>query len=205
MAKKEETEKKVRINKKQFSAIIREEDFCEKEFSYGEGEATLEFKARKAIPFFKKIEMVEYALAVAFSAGDESLKSYSPMFVEIAKGYGVLKYYTNLLAPTDSNDMWLLMKNSDLYSDVLSYVRGDVEDVFKAIDEIAEAKKDYYIRRSDEENSLKKLMGFADAFGDKLKNVDIEALIGALGTLKETSPEKIMDSIIKNKEDSKPN
>ena len=48
---------------------------------------------------------------------------------------------------------------------------------------------------------MKKLIGLADAFGDKLKGVDIEALIGALGTIKETSPEKIVDSIIKNKED----
>ena len=205
MAQKEVKGKKVRINKVQFSALMREEDFGKKEFVYGDGEARLEFTAYKAIPFFKKIEMVSYAMSVAFASGDNSLASYSPMFVELAKGYGVLKYYTNILLPSDSNDMWLLMKNSPVCEDVLAYIQKDVEDVFKAIDEIAEAKKDYYIRRSDEENSLKKLIGLADAFGDKLKGVDIEALIGALGTIKETSPEKIVDSIIKNKEDSKPN
>lgn len=201
MAARGKKEKKIKISSKQIYNISKSDELGAKVFVYGDGDSKLEFEVYGAISLEKKIAMTSYILAIAFSGFRNSLDGYSPLIIEFAKGCGVLEYYTNLEVPAKFEDVYFLLKHTPVYSDILEFIKDDADDVLNSIDDIAAARRDYYVHRSDAAGGFEKLLSIADTFKDKLSGADIEKLLNGLRSLSGASTKEILDSIVGEKED----
>lgn len=197
---RQKKEAKVRLSKKQLENLLSTGEANEQEIVLGSGDDSVTIKVRKKIAFAEKMSMSR-DIVLLTSPQNGGVEGYIPMFYDLSVNVAILSYYTNLLLPQDINELYMLVKETDLMEKVMSIVGPDVKDVLDSTKETVANKINYLIHRSDGDNLMEKLLGVADSFKGKIEETDVEELLSTFKNLGSMSTDKIVDVILKTKKE----
>ena len=197
---RQKKEVKVRLSKKQLENLLSTGEANEQEIVLGSGDDSVTIKVRKKIAFAEKMSMSR-DIVLLTSPQNGGVEGYIPMFYDLSVNVAILSYYTNLLLPQDINELYMLVKETDLMEKVMSIVGPDVKDVLDSTKETVDNKINYLIHRSDGDNLMEKLLGVADSFKGKIEDTDVEELLSTFKNLGNMSTDKIVDAILKTKKE----
>lgn len=197
---RQKKEVKVRLSKKQLENLLSTGEANEQEIVLGSGDDSVTIKVRKKIAFAEKMSMSR-DIVLLTSPQNGGVEGYIPMFYDLSVNVAILSYYTNLLLPQDINELYMLVKETDLMEKVMSIVGPDVKDVLDSTKETVANKINYLIHRSDGDNLMEKLLGVADSFKGKIEETDVEGLLSTFKNLGNMSTDKIVDAILKTKKE----
>lgn len=197
---RQKKEVKVRLSKKQLENLLSTGEANEQEIVLGSGDDSVTIKVRKKIAFAEKMSMSR-DIVLLTSPQNGGVEGYIPMFYDLSVNVAILSYYTNLLLPQDINELYMLVKETDLMEKVMSIVGPDVKDVLDSTKETVANKINYLIHRSDGDNLMEKLLGIADSFKGKIEGTDVEELLSTFKNLGNMSTDKIVDAILKTKKE----
>lgn len=197
---RQKKEAKVRLSKKQLENLLSTGEANEQEIVLGSGDDSVTIKVRKKIAFAEKMSMSR-DIVLLTSPQNGGVEGYIPMFYDLSVNVAILSYYTNLLLPQDINELYMLVKETDLMEKVMSIVGSDVKDVLDSTKETVANKINYLIHRSDGDNLMEKLLGVADSFKGKIEGTDVEELLSTFKNLGNMSTDKIVDAILKTKKE----
>ena len=197
---RQKKEVKVRLSKKQLENLLSTGEANEQEIVLGSGDDSVTIKVRKKIAFAEKMSMSR-DIVLLTSPQNGGVEGYIPMFYDLSVNVAILSYYTNLLLPQDINELYMLVKETDLMEKVMSIVGSDVKDVLDSTKETVANKINYLIHRSDGDNLMEKLLGVADSFKGKIEGTDVEELLSTFKNLGNMSTDKIVDAILKTKKE----
>ena len=197
---RQKKEVKVRLSKKQLESLLSTGEANEQEIVLGSGDDSVTIKVRKKIAFAEKMSMSR-DIVLLTSPQNGGVEGYIPMFYDLSVNVAILSYYTNLLLPQDINELYMLVKETDLMEKVMSIVGSDVKDVLDSTKETVANKINYLIHRSDGDNLMEKLLGVADSFKGKIEGTDVEELLSTFKNLGNMSTDKIVDAILKTKKE----
>ena len=197
---RQKKEVKVRLSKKQLENLLSTGEANEQEIVLGSGDDSVTIKVRKKIAFAEKMSMSR-DIVLLTSPQNGGVEGYIPMFYDLSVNVAILSYYTNLLLPQDINELYMLVKETDLMEKVMSIVGPDVKDVLDSTKETVANKINYLIHRSDGDNLMEKLLGVADSFKGKIEGTDVEELLSTFKNLGNMSTDKIVDAILKTKKE----
>ena len=165
--------------------------------TYGEGETELTVVVTPVIPFTKRTEMINFIVDSAFTMGIETIQSYTPQYVKLAKRCAVLQYYTDLKMPTKLNDLWMIVNHTSIYRDVIDIVGEDIHDIFKEADLAIAAQRDYLTHKTDLNNLFGKLGG---AIGNmNFSKEELTELLNVFKYMPNLSEDQLIDGILKFK------
>lgn len=197
---RQKKEVKVRLSKKQLENLLSTGEANEQEIVFGSGDDSVTIKVRKKIAFAEKMSMSRDIILLT-SPQNGGVEGYIPMFYDLSVNVAILSYYTNLLLPQDINELYMLVKETDLMEKVMSIVGPDVKDVLDSTKETVDNKINYLVHRSDGDNLMEKLLGVADSFKGKIEETDVEELLSTFKNLGNMSTDKIVDAILKTKKE----
>lgn len=197
---RQKKEVKVRLSKKQLENLLSTGEANEQEIVLGSGDDSVTIKVRKKIAFAEKMSMSR-DIVLLTSPQNGGVEGYIPMFYDLSVNVAILSYYTNLLLPQDINELYMLVKETDLMEKVMSIIGPDVKDVLDSTKETVVNKINYLIHRSDGDNLMEKLLGVADSFKGKIEETDVEGLLSTFKNLGNMSTDKIVDAILKTKKE----
>lgn len=197
---RQKKEAKVRFSKKQLENLLSTGEANEQEIVLGSGDDSVTIKVRKKIAFAEKMSMSR-DIVLLTSPQNGGVEGYIPMFYDLSVNVAILSYYTNLLLPQDINELYMLVKETDLMEKVMSIIGPDVKDVLDSTKETVANKINYLIHRSDGDNLMEKLLGVADSFKGKIEETDVEGLLSTFKNLGNMSTDKIVDAILKTKKE----
>lgn len=197
---RQKKEVKVRLSKKQLENLLSTGEANEQEIVLGSGDDSVTIKVRKKIAFAEKMSMSR-DIVLLTSPQNGGVEGYIPMFYDLSVNVAILSYYTNLLLPQDINELYMLVKETDLMEKVMSIIGPDVKDVLDSTKETVVNKINYLIHRSDGDNLMEKLLGVADSFKGKIEGTDVEELLSTFKNLGNMSTDKIVDAILKTKKE----
>ena len=197
---RQKKEVKVRLSKKQLENLLSTGEANEQEIVFGSGDDSVTIKVRKKIAFAEKMSMSRDIILLT-SPQNGGVEGYIPMFYDLSVNVAILSYYTNLLLPQDINELYMLVKETDLMEKVMSIIGPDVKDVLDSTKETVANKINYLIHRSDGDNLMEKLVGVADSFKGKVEETDVEELLSTFKNLGNMSTDKIVDAILKTKKE----
>lgn len=197
---RQKKEVKVRFSKKQLENLLSTGEANEQEIVLGSGDDSVTIKVRKKIAFAEKMSMSR-DIVLLTSPQNGGVEGYIPMFYDLSVNVAILSYYTNLLLPQDINELYMLVKETDLMEKVMSIIGPDVKDVLDSTKETVANKINYLIHRSDGDNLMEKLLGVADSFKGKIEGTDVEELLSTFKNLGNMSTDKIVDAILKTKKE----
>lgn len=197
---RQKKEAKVRLSKKQLENLLSMGEANEQEIVLGSGDDSVTIKVRKKIAFAEKMSMSR-DIVLLTSPQNGGVEGYIPMFYDLSVNVAILSYYTNLLLPQDINELYMLVKETDLIEKVMSIIGSDVKDVLDSTKETVANKINYLIHRSDGDNLMEKLLGVADSFKGKIEETDVEGLLSTFKNLGNMSTDKIVDAILKTKKE----
>lgn len=197
---RQKKEAKVRFSKKQLENLLSTGEANEQEIVLGSGDDSVTIKVRKKIAFAEKMSMSR-DIVLLTSPQNGGVEGYIPMFYALSVDVAILSYYTNLLLPQDINELYMLVKETDLMEKVMSIIGPDVKDVLDSTKETVANKINYLIHRSDGDNLMEKLLGVADSFKGKIEETDVEGLLSTFKNLGNMSTDKIVDAILKTKKE----
>lgn len=197
---RQKKEAKVRLSKKQLENLLSTGEANEQEIVLGSGDDSVTIKVRKKIAFAEKMAMSR-DIVLLTSPQNGGVEGYIPMFYDLSVDVAILSYYTNLLLPQDLNELYMLVKETDLMENVMSIIGSDVKDVLDSTKETVANKINYLIHRSDGDNLMEKLVGVADSFKGKVEETDVEELLSTFKNLGNMSTDKIVDAILKTKKE----
>lgn len=197
---RQKKEAKVRFSKKQLENLLSTGEANEQEIVLGSGDDSVTIKVRKKIAFAEKMSMSR-DIVLLTSPQNGGVEGYIPMFYDLSVNVAILSYYTNLLLPQDINELYMLVKETDLMEKVMSIIGPDVKDVLDSTKETVANKINYLIHRSDGDNLMEKLLGVADSFKGKIEGTDVEELLSTFKNLGNMSTDKIVDAILKTKKE----
>lgn len=197
---RQKKEAKVRFSKKQLENLLSTGEANEQEIVLGSGDDSVTIKVRKKIAFAEKMSMSR-DIVLLTSPQNGGVEGYIPMFYDLSVDVAILSYYTNLLLPQDINELYMLVKETDLMEKVMSIIGPDVKDVLDSTKETVANKINYLIHRSDGDNLMEKLLGVADSFKGKIEETDVEGLLSTFKNLGNMSTDKIVDAILKTKKE----
>lgn len=197
---RQKKEAKVRLSKKQLENLLSTGEANEQEIVLGSGDDSVTIKVRKKIAFAEKMSMSR-DIVLLTSPQNGGVEGYIPMFYDLSVNVAILSYYTNLLLPQDINELYMLVKETDLMEKVMSIIGPDVKDVLDSTKETVANKINYLIHRSDGDNLMEKLLGVADSFKGKIEGTDVEELLSTFKNLGNMSTDKIVDTILKTKKE----
>ena len=192
--KKTNTNAKV---KNALKALIETQAVKPQNLTYGEGETELTVVVTPVIPFTKRTEMINFIVDSAFTMGIETIQSYTPQYVKLAKRCAVLQYYTDLEMPTKLNDLWMIVNHTSIYRDVIDIVGEDIHDIFKEADLAIAAQRDYLTHKTDLNNLFGKLGG---AIGNmNFSKEELTELLNVFKNMPNLSEDQLIDGILKFK------
>lgn len=192
--KKTNTNAKV---KNALKALIETQAVKPQKLTYGEGETELTVVVTPVIPFTKRTEMINFIVDSAFTMGIETIQSYTPQYVKLAKRCAVLQYYTDLKMPTKLNDLWMIVNHTSIYRDVIDIVGEDIHDIFKEADLAIAAQRDYLTHKTDLNNLFGKLGG---AVGNmNFSKEELTELLNVFKNMPNLSEDQLIDGILKFK------
>ena len=197
---RQKKEVKVRLSKKQLENLLSTGEANEQEIVLGSSDDSVTIKVRKKIAFAEKMSMSR-DIVLLTSPQNGGVEGYIPMFYDLGVNVAILSYYTNLLLPQDINELYMLVKETDLMEKVMSIIGPDVKDVLDSTKETVANKINYLIHRSDGDNLMEKLLGVADSFKGKIEETDVEGLLSTFKNLGNMSTDKIVDAILKTKKE----
>lgn len=197
---RQKKEVKVRLSKKQLENLLSTGEANEQEIMLGSGDDSVTIKVRKKIAFAEKMSMSR-DIVLLTSPQNGGVEGYIPMFYDLSVNVAILSYYTNLLLPQDINELYMLVKETDLMEKVMNIIGPDVKDVLDSTKETVANKINYLIHRSDGDNLMEKLLGVADSFKGKIEGTDVEELLSTFKNLGNMSTDKIVDEILKTKKE----
>ena len=197
---RQKKEVKVRLSKKQLENLLSTGEANEQEIVLGSSDDSVTIKVRKKIAFAEKMSMSR-DIVLLTSPQNGGVEGYIPMFYDLSVNVAILSYYTNLLLPQDINELYMLVKETDLMEKVMSIIGPDVKDVLDSTKETVANKINYLIHRSDGDNLMEKLLGVADSFKGKIEETDVEGLLSTFKNLGNMSTDKIVDAILKTKKE----
>lgn len=192
--KKTNTNAKVRNALK---ALIESQAAKPQTLTYGEGETELTVVVTPVIPFTKRTEMIKFIVDSAFTTGIETIQSYTPQYVKLAKRCAVLQYFTDLKMPSKLNDIWMILNHTSIYRDVIEIVGEDIDDIFDEADRAIAAQRDYLSHKTDINTLFSKI---GNAVGDiKFSQEDLTTLLDVFKNMPNVSEDQIVDGILKFK------
>lgn len=164
------------------------------ELKYGEGETELIVKVYPVLPFTKRMEMVREIVDGVFMDAKDSLKSYMPEYRTFLERYAVIKFFTDLALPTKLDDMWLVLKYTTIYDDVVNLIgKADIEDIFDAANKAIDTYRQYLVAKTDVNSLMNKIGDVLSDFEGRVPQEDIEAITSKI---KDLSPNGSLQDII---------
>ena len=186
--------------KKAIRTLIENQSKGQKELTYNCGtEDELKVTVVSAIPYTKRMEMIEEIVSYNFSDEATGIEGYMPAALEFAKRYIVLKYYTDLTFPDNIDEIWLLLNHTTIYNDVFTFVENDIREIYSAADKMISAKLAYLTQKSDLNLFLNKITSMIGKFNSSLENIDMEKLVKLLENLSQFSATDLVDAIFELK------
>ena len=147
------------------------------ELKYGEGETELVVKVYPVLPFTKRMEMVREIVDGVFMDEKDSVKTYVPEYRTLLERYTVIKFFTDLTLPTKLDDMWLVLKYTTIYDDVVKLVgEADIEDIFDAANNAIDTYRQYLVAKTDVNSLMNKIGGVLSDFEGRVPQEDIDAI-----------------------------
>lgn len=164
------------------------------ELKYGEGEAELVVKVYPVLPFTKRMEMVREIVDGVFMDEKDSVKTYVPEYRTLLERYTVIKFFTDLTLPTKLDDMWLVLKYTTIYDDVVKLVgEADIEDIFDAANNAIDTYRQYLVAKTDVNSLMNKIGGVLSDFEGRVPQEDIDAITSKI---KDLAPNGSLQDII---------
>lgn len=164
------------------------------ELKYGEGETELIVKVYPVLPFTKRMEMVREIVDGVFMGEKDSVKSYVPEYRTFLERYAVIKFFTDLALPTKLDDMWLVLKYTTIYDDVVNLIgKADIEDIFEAANKAIDTYRQYLVAKTDVSSLMNKIGDVLSDFEGRVPQEDIEAITSKIKGL---SPNGSLQDII---------
>lgn len=164
------------------------------ELKYGEGETELVIKVYPVLPFTKRMEMVREIVDGVFMDEKDSVKTYVPEYRTLLERYTVIKFFTDLTLPTKLDDMWLVLKYTTIYEDVVKLVgEADIEDIFDAANKAIDTYRQYLVAKTDVNSLMNKIGGVLSDFEGRVPQEDIEAITSKI---KDLAPNGSLQDII---------
>lgn len=176
-------------------ALIEAQAAKPQTLTYGGGDTKLEVVVTPVISFSKRTEMVDFIVGSAFTMGVDTIQSYTPQYVKLAKRCAVLQYFTDLKVPAKLNDLWMVLNHTTIYQDVVEIVGADIDDIFDEADLAIAAQRDYLTHKTDI-NSLFAKIGNAVGKID-FSQEDLTTLLDVFKNMPNLSEDKIVDGILK--------
>lgn len=174
VSKKSKVAERVDIPKK---LIVNKNYNAKKKIVYGDGEDAVTLVVRKAIPYKERLELVIKIVESCFDDEQDTLQSYFPYAVEYWKRYYILDAYTNIKMPLDIDEAWVILKHSQVYSDVLEYAKEDIESLLCEVDDGIETKKDYLEHKSVFSKMLGGFSGAFEKISERLGDLNIDDIL----------------------------
>ncbi len=154
------------------------------ELKYGEGETELVVKVYPVLPFTKRMEMVREIVDGVFMDEKDSVKTYVPEYRTLLERYTVIKFFTDLTLPTKLDDMWLVLKYTTIYDDVVKLVgEADIEDIFDAANNAIDTYRQYLVAKTDVNSLMNKIGGVLSDFEGRVPQEDIDAITSKIKDL----------------------
>lgn len=192
--KKTNTNAKV---KKTLKALIESQAAKPQTLTYGEGETELKVIVTPVISFAERTEMISFIVDSAFTVGIDTIQSYTPQYVKLAKRCAVLQHFTDLKLPAKLNDLWMILNHTTIYRDVIEIVGEDIDDIFDEADHAIAARRDYLTNKTDVNGLFSKLGG---AMGNmNFSKEELTELLNVFKNMPNLSEEQLVDSILKFK------
>jgi len=164
------------------------------ELKYGEGETELVVKVYPVLPFTKRMEMVREIVDGVFMDEKDSVKTYVPEYRTLLERYTVIKIFTDLTLPTKLDDMWMVLKYTTIYDDVVKLVgEADIEDIFDAANNAIDTYRQYLVAKTDVNSLMNKIGGVLSDFEGRVPQEDIDAITSKI---KDLAPNGSLQDII---------
>ena len=164
------------------------------ELKYGEGETELIVKVYPVLPFTKRVEMIREIVDGVFMDDKDSVKTYVPEYRTLLERYAVIKFFTDLALPTKLDDMWLVLKYTPIYEDVVKLVgETDIEDIFDAANKAIDTYRQYLVAKTDVNSLMNKVGDVLSDFEGRIPQEDIEAITSKI---KDLAPNGSLQDII---------
>lgn len=192
--KKMNTNAKVRNALK---ALIESQAVKPQTLTYGEDETELKVVVTPVISFAERTEMISFIVNSAFTVGVDTIQSYTPQYVKLAKRCAVLQHFTDLKLPAKLDDLWMILNHTSIYRDVIEIVGEDIDDIFDEADRAIAAQRDYLSRKTD-------INGLFDKIGDTIGKIDfskedLTTLLSVFKNMPNVPEDQIVDGILKFK------
>lgn len=200
MSTKKVTEKDIIKN------LIKESVPTVQELSYTTENGELKVKVYPVIPYVKRTQMVRDIVEGVFMGEKDSLDCYMPEFLSLVKRHATLTYFTDVKLPTKLEDMWLMLRYTPIYDDVVKIVEKDLDEIFEAAEDSIKAYKKRLIKKTDFSGFINKISQHAQDFAKNMPEMNLENF--DMGKVNEILKEKgvnvdlngILGSILKQPE-----
>jgi len=194
--KKVNTNAKAKV-KNALKALIESQAAKPQTLTYGEGETELKVVVTPVISFAERTEMISFIVDSAFTVGIDTIQSYTPQYVKLAKRCAVLQHFTDLKLPAKLNDLWMILNHTTIYRDVIEIVGEDIDDIFDEADRAIAAQRDYLANKTDINGLFSKLGG---AMGKiDFSKEELTELLNVFKNMPNLSEDQLIDGILKFK------
>lgn len=168
----------------------------DKILQYGEGEHSVKVRVKATLPFTQRMEMIRDIARMVFTDTGDSIDCYVPAFVEFAKRYAAITYYTDAELPSEPNELWHILNNSPLYEQVSEIVREELEIIFRDAEETIRAKRDHLVGKTDILHLFDRMLKTLE---NQFSGIEFGEIKDILKNLPKMSAEETVDFILKSK------
>lgn len=192
--------KKANIRSAQLNAFLDAQLKQEKILEYGEGETLLRVKVNPLLSFGERAKMVRQIVDMAFVGDEQTVTSYAPEYIRLAKMFMVIQFYTDFKIPKDINSAWLFINYTSLYNDVVDYVGAEeINAIFTDADLAINSRLRYLENKTDLNLLFSKILKGVEGLGAQFENVNVNELIETFKKLPQNSTEDLVGAILKTK------
>ncbi len=150
------------------------------ELRYGEGEGEFSVKVYPVLPLSERIKMEKEIFNDVFMGDADNIASFVPCYIDLAKRYATIKYFTDLEIPDTVDEAWFLLNYTPIYDDVAAILGEELGKIFDEVDKRIEAHCNYLENKADFNAIVRKLSDALQKFEDRIPQEDIAKIMDSI-------------------------
>ncbi len=164
-------------NKASLMELVNDSLTTEKEVTVTIGKGKVTFTVYPIISVAQKGRIIRQIYDFVFVDGADVIEQYNPSLTEFAIRYCVIKELTNLELPDNIEDIWKVLRYTDIFPDVWDVCGGALSEVIEDAKRLIDVRLAYLKNKTDINALVSKLTEKIGKMSMDLSDVDISKLI----------------------------
>ena len=163
----------------------------------------LDIRIKKTLSFE---EMELFVSSVYKACFDKETDEYVPEAKDFAIQWNIVNFYTNIVLPDDTADVYSVIYNSHIIDEIMPHINGaQIDHIISAIDERIRYKTNVAVEAANKQISamFSAIENLENSMGDIFKDISGEDLKNMISSITDgkIDEEKLVKSIVASKEE----